>query len=1368
MEVQQDHTGDKADLEPSGSSTETDRFGFILGNGINAGEGPSPVLVRHREVKWLSIISQWDDVSQRRSSKVKGQCQKGIPASLRAKCWPLLCGAMQRMGYNVTLYQTLDEQEALQNWVDVIERDTDRQFPFHEMFLSKDSHGQRELFRVLKAYTQFRPDEGYCQAQGPVAAVLLMNMPTEEAFWCLVQISELYLPGYYSPLLEGVLFDAAMLPWVLKRACPAAHRHLQRQGVEPLMFATDWLMCLYTRHLPFNTLLRVWDLFFCSGVRVLFQVAVVLVRRVLGRGDQREECDGQMETLERLRGVKDYLQREDTDAFIQEVCSVSLSEKDLQRRTERELEKWKKERPNSTFDPRGRCHGYLMAWERVKELEEKREKKEKKEEKGNLSLSLPLHRSSSSLSPSLLRKKWKKRGSKVTDDSEGSTLDLRLSHGDKQEKKPRNDSISSISSMVGTHRAKPDIRTEEPGVITQIPDPSKEGRHFRSSSDGSIIVARSAEAQTRRHTEEPGKPPDRTSGMTAPKEGPSESDENTEEGCSEKVETQNSGEEREEQQKNQQKDIPAQESQTVNDGQAEQTEAEENKQPKEIQTEKAKVDNKIQILKDREKEIIVEEKEEMQIVKDEPIEEIQEVKDNVEEETQTVKVKEDGEMETIKDKHEEAMQAAKNKPEEGMQTVKEEQEEETIVIDKQELQSSELEETQSQIDQRDEAHDSPEAEEVSTGQEEWKGQAEEEQESGETQTSHSQRGEVGQTNTEEEVTHTQDTRKDLHTHKGEQEDGVEVCSTGRPEEEEVQSDEEDVEREGEEDEEETDASSLNQDAQPQASASSLGTSCQEGSTSDPVPPPPQSSPGTDCSSAPENSQPDVGPLVEGDDQHTRSPLTDQHGKVLTAAEPAVEEHDQPQAIEAMTEATEEQPEGKGQETQEHMVVMVETTGSLQEEAAVNTSEIAAQETGSSFSRPQSLTTDASETPESMTASGGGEPTETVQLMTLPQSTNTAQLTQTDTSTQPHGSQIHQDNLVGSVQHRLSQSENTPHTEETEDHTDAVTCREEMKARSEGEISETQEVSLSQNNPDQTDLKELENENESDTGITEKVFAEAKQEQAGTEETSGSLNCDRQSRAERDSVASLSGAEGADVTPVSEPPAGGTKAAEPQLPASGQVRLRKYSNSRSSYPRVLSEDIFKDPKDIPLQDSTPPQPQSPPQTDEPSATSTALPSHSPASQSKNSSHTQGTTQTPKHASSPSKSQTLTPADTGKLTDNPKRMGLFQRLRGGTPKVTIPKILIQDFSEDAEEEAKLSSKERRKQKRERERREKEEEKLRKKREKEMEKELDKERKKPQTRGKSFQLPSSTFRGKDSTLKRSDSQTLVTRRCNSESYF
>lgn len=58
------------------------------------------------------------------------------------------------------------------------------------------------------------------------------------------------------------------------------------------------------------------------GVRVLFQVAVVLVRRCLGDARHRKECEGQMETLERLRSVKGHVQHDQADAFIQEVSNL--------------------------------------------------------------------------------------------------------------------------------------------------------------------------------------------------------------------------------------------------------------------------------------------------------------------------------------------------------------------------------------------------------------------------------------------------------------------------------------------------------------------------------------------------------------------------------------------------------------------------------------------------------------------------------------------------------------------------------------------------------------------------------------------------------------------------------------------------------------------------------------------------------------------------------------------------------------------------------------------------------------------------------------------------------------------------------------
>lgn len=57
---------------------------------------------------------------------------------------------------------------------------------------------QIDLFNVLKAYSIKNPSVGYCQAQAPIAAFLLMYMPAENAFWCLVNICDEYLKGYYS------------------------------------------------------------------------------------------------------------------------------------------------------------------------------------------------------------------------------------------------------------------------------------------------------------------------------------------------------------------------------------------------------------------------------------------------------------------------------------------------------------------------------------------------------------------------------------------------------------------------------------------------------------------------------------------------------------------------------------------------------------------------------------------------------------------------------------------------------------------------------------------------------------------------------------------------------------------------------------------------------------------------------------------------------------------------------------------------------------------------------------------------------------------------------------------------------------------
>lgn len=87
---------------------------------------------------------------------------------------------------------------------------------------------------------------------------------------------------------------------------------------------------------------------------------------------------------------------------------MPLSAKDLEKKTEKELDKWRKDRPSSTFDPRSRCLGYWMAWATTLHNHEEQEKE--KVERGNLSV--PLSRSSSTLSLSFIPNNKRRKGGK--------------------------------------------------------------------------------------------------------------------------------------------------------------------------------------------------------------------------------------------------------------------------------------------------------------------------------------------------------------------------------------------------------------------------------------------------------------------------------------------------------------------------------------------------------------------------------------------------------------------------------------------------------------------------------------------------------------------------------------------------------------------------------------------------------------------------------------------------------------------------------------------------------------------------------------------------------------------------------------------
>lgn len=259
--------------------------------------------------------------------KIRERCRKGIPSAVRAKAWFYLSGGRSLQEAHPNLYHELLEREGDPQIIDEIKRDQHRQFPMHEMFLDEERPGQKELFNLLKAYSILNPETGYCQAQAPIAAFLLMHLPAEQAFWSFVSISDKYLKDYFTPGMHMLQRDAKLFMALLKKTSPAVHRHLIKIKVEPLMFMTDWFLCAMTRTLKWDTLLRIWDCFLCEGIKVIFKVSLVITGASLQshkvRKNNKEMCD----TISILRAPKDeYL---DEDFIMHHIARLNITVDDF-------------------------------------------------------------------------------------------------------------------------------------------------------------------------------------------------------------------------------------------------------------------------------------------------------------------------------------------------------------------------------------------------------------------------------------------------------------------------------------------------------------------------------------------------------------------------------------------------------------------------------------------------------------------------------------------------------------------------------------------------------------------------------------------------------------------------------------------------------------------------------------------------------------------------------------------------------------------------------------------------------------------------------------------------------------------------------
>ncbi|VUZ42113.1 unnamed protein product, partial [Hymenolepis diminuta] len=236
-------------------------------------------------------------------------------------------------------YEVYAAQEGDPATCDQIGKDIHRQFPFHELFCSKNSGGRESLFKILKAYTIRHPNKGYCQGQAPLAAVLLMFMPETEAFWTFTEICERYLVSYYDEGLELIQIDGQILYGLLKRLFPHIYKFLMKHGAEPIMLVVEWFMCVYTRTLPWCSALRVLDMFFCEGKIIIFKVGLLLLYRCFNSSTFRKQCGGVDEILMQAQTIPAQL--DNPEELVHDILHIKIDRRQVAREVVKQSQRWR-------------------------------------------------------------------------------------------------------------------------------------------------------------------------------------------------------------------------------------------------------------------------------------------------------------------------------------------------------------------------------------------------------------------------------------------------------------------------------------------------------------------------------------------------------------------------------------------------------------------------------------------------------------------------------------------------------------------------------------------------------------------------------------------------------------------------------------------------------------------------------------------------------------------------------------------------------------------------------------------------------------------------------------------------------------------
>uniref|UniRef100_A0A3Q3C0B7 USP6 N-terminal-like protein n=2 Tax=Haplochromini TaxID=319058 RepID=A0A3Q3C0B7_HAPBU len=259
----------------------TDRFGFL-----HEEELPTPSVLEEKQKqqelerveKWLKMVKKWDKYKS--SEKLAKRVYKGIPLQLRGQAWALLLD-IEKVKQDGKYEKMKQQARNFSTEIKQIDLDVNRTFRNHIMFMDRFGVKQQALFHVLAAYSVYNTEVSYCQGMSQIAAILLMYLNEEDAFWALSQLltdNKHSMHGFFIPGFPKLHRFQAHHELILSKMLPKLKKHLDKEQMTTGIYTTKWFLQCFIERTPFTLTLRLWDIYILEGEKMLSAMAYTILK----------------------------------------------------------------------------------------------------------------------------------------------------------------------------------------------------------------------------------------------------------------------------------------------------------------------------------------------------------------------------------------------------------------------------------------------------------------------------------------------------------------------------------------------------------------------------------------------------------------------------------------------------------------------------------------------------------------------------------------------------------------------------------------------------------------------------------------------------------------------------------------------------------------------------------------------------------------------------------------------------------------------------------------------------------------------------------------------------------------------------------